>query len=187
MDMKICDECQDRSCKLCRKREVSRLSWHKNKEKHAAYRKLYYENNKEVCYQRSRESASKKTEQYRQVRLRNYRRVHGLPLDMPSTKRKSGEGTIDNNGYLTITKRGHPNQMDSKGRIREHVFIMSEYLGRALAKNESVHHKNGDKLDNSIENLELWHKGQPGGQRVKDKIDWAIAFLTEYGYKVAKE
>jgi hypothetical protein len=185
--MKICDECQDRSCRKCQIRETKRLSWHKNKEKHAIYRKAYYEANKEACYQRSQASRAKNAERYRQVRLRNYRRVHGLPLDMPSTKRKAGEGTIDNNGYKTITVRGHPNQMDAKGRIREHVFIMSEHLGRPLTKSESVHHKNGIRTDNRIENLELWHRGQPFGQRIEDKINWAIAFLTEYGYKVGKE
>jgi HNH endonuclease len=150
------------------------------------YQINYRLNNKEICYQRSRKSQLKRCEYYRIKRRENYRKKHGISLDDPFEKRKDGEGNIDSNGYKTITKRGHPNQMDAKGRIREHVFVMSEYLERPLTKNESVHHKNGDRLDNRIENLELWHKGQPAGQRIEDKIKWCIEFLNEYGYKVEK-
>jgi hypothetical protein len=31
-----------------------------------------------------------------------------------------------------------------------------------------------------IENLELWSKSQPSGQRVEDKILWAIEILEDY-------
>ena len=43
-----------------------------------------------------------------------------------------------------------------------------------------------NRLDNRIENLELWSKAQPPGQRVDDKINYFIEFLQAYGYKVYK-
>ena len=68
-----------------------------------------------------------------------------------------------------------------RGKLLENIFIMSEYLKRPLKKHENVHHLNGIRDDNRIENLELWSKSQPAGQRVKDKIRWCKQFLEEYG------
>ncbi|WP_218923125.1 HNH endonuclease [Bacillus thuringiensis] len=93
---------------------------------------------------------------------------------------------IDRLGYVQIWKPDHPN-CKSAGYIHEHRYIMSEHLGRALYKHENVHHINGDRSDNRIENLELWTTTQPSGQRVEDKIEWAKAFLEQYGYEVEKK
>ncbi len=64
---------------------------------------------------------------------------------------------------------------------------MSQYLGRPLYKYENVHHKNGDRSDNRLENLELWTVKQPPGQRVEDKLKWCKEFLELYGYNVIKK
>lgn len=44
--------------------------------------------------------------------------------------------------------------INGKG-IYEHRYIMEQHIGRKLERNEIVHHKNGDKKDNRLENLEI--------------------------------
>lgn len=92
-------------------------------------------------------------------------------------------GRQKNNGYINIWNPEHPNA-GKNGYVAEHRMIMSNYLGRPLKREENIHHVDGDRANNDIDNLELWSKAQPAGQRVTDKLEWAINFLKEYGYEV---
>lgn len=138
------------------------------------------------CYLNSLDGYKEKQKK----RTRDYqRKKRGIDPELPLLIAPSGSGSIKKDqGYKVICKKefiGMPHA-DKKGRIAEHTYIMMKHLGRPLKKGENIHHKNGIRNDNRIENLELWNRSQPPGQRLEEKIDWCIKFLTQYGYIITK-
>lgn len=64
--------------------------------------------------------------------------------------------------------------------VLEHRYVMSQHLGRELLPEETVHHINGVRSDNRLENLELFNSRHGPGQRVADKVAFAIEILRQY-------
>lgn len=79
---------------------------------------------------------------------------------------------ISRDGYRVIYVKGN--------QVGEHRIVMEQMLGRPLAKGETVHHRNGIRTDNRPENLELWMKSHPYGQRVEDMVAYATELLQRY-------
>ncbi len=101
-----------------------------------------------------------------------HRHREGIPMDAP---RRRSKGKFTNSyGYVQLV-------FPDRTKALEHRHIMAGILGRPLAPHETVHHKNGHRADNRLENLELWSSHQPKGQRVEDKVIWAREILALYG------
>jgi hypothetical protein len=79
-----------------------------------------------------------------------------------------------------LDKDGYIKEKNGKRRIYAHRLVMQKHLGRELFKHENVHHKNGIRHDNRLDNLELWSISQPKGQRVIDKLLWAKEIISLY-------
>jgi hypothetical protein len=72
----------------------------------------------------------------------------------PNSNRWKGGEVPHDRGYVLLRRPWHPNT-NASGYVLAHRFIMAQFLGRPLLNSEQVHHKNGVKTDNRLENLEL--------------------------------
>ena len=82
-------------------------------------------------------------------------------------------------GYVIVSIKNTNGRMEHG--IREHRWVMERDIGRPLLPDETVHHRNGIRSDNRLENLELWNKPHPAGQRVADLVASARETLARYG------
>lgn len=98
-------------------------------------------------------------------------RNHDYPGRCSSCSQFKG-GCIGKHGYKIMVVRGR--------RVLEHRFVMESALGRRLRKEETVHHKNGKRADNRLQNLELRMAGRhPQG--------WSLIQMREYLKTVPKK
>lgn len=93
---------------------------------------------------------------------------------------KGGRHKCKRTGYVKLSGQwDNPNCHPTSGSLLEHRVVMEKHLGRYLTKSETVHHRNGIRDDNRIENLELWCKPPLAGQRAWDIVDWVTENYPE--------
>jgi len=80
---------------------------------------------------------------------------------------RRGDGYLRKDGYRLIARKP------------QHRLVMEQMLGRPLRRFEHVHHRNGIRSDNRPDNLELWTKPQPFGQRPEDLVEWMLENYAE--------
>lgn len=86
--------------------------------------------------------------------------------------RVKGQGHVNKQGYVEVVENGK--------KYRQHRRVMEDYLGRPLVSDETVHHKNGVRSDNRIENLELRVGSHGQGILVEDALAWADEIIKRY-------
>lgn len=148
-----------------------------------------YENQCKPCKNNSRDPETRRAavKKWRKNRVANGHYGYCEECNKPLGRNENGRKTP----YCRDCAKGdkHPNfsggylNHDGYRIIRgklEHRLVMENYLGRKLYRDENVHHINGVRTDNRVENLEIWSTSQPSGQRIKDKVYWAKMILGRY-------
>lgn len=108
---------------------------------------------------------------------------HGDPL--VRLRRARGTGSLTEDRYITVLC---PSEFESMGqgngrnakRVLLHRLVMARHLQRCLLPGETVHHRNGDRQNNALRNLELRVGAHGKHQAVEDAVEWACELLRRY-------
>lgn len=128
--------------------------------------------NKKVRQSCSVEGCSKPHYALGLCNLHRLRQKRGTDLHAPKRVWSAAQSTDEikwnknHNGYIAGYFGGKA--------VFQHRVVWEQHHGRKLHPFENIHHINGVRDDNRIENLELWTKPQPSGQRPEDLVEWVL-------------
>jgi len=118
-----------------------------------------------------------------------YRQQNGV--DRPKAKEKREQtGVIPSKrGYVLVLSPDHPSCKRTRTQkyVRRNRLVMEKHLGRYLVEGEEVHHINGVRNDDRIENLELWKKSHPSGRRASDSEMIVRNWEKEFSLEISDE
>lgn len=69
---------------------------------------------------------------------------------------------------ISVTENGRRKQ------VFEHRLVMEQFIGRKLLPNEVIHHKDGNGLNNALENLELMEQSEHQNEHLMDGTSWDV-------------
>lgn len=90
---------------------------------------------------------------------------------------------VDADGYVLIRKPNHPHAVYG-GYVREHRLVMEKHLGRYLRTEEVVHHIDGNKQNNSLDNLKLYERN---ADHLRDELSGRFPNWSEDGKRRLRE
>ena len=108
----------------------------------------------------------------------------GDPEPSRPIREVAGDGFTHHGYWIVGVPKELRRMVGGAAKVGEHRLVMALHLGRPLLPDEVVHHRNGNRTDNRIENLELWLTSHPKGQRVQDIVAFSVEMLTRYAPEI---